>query len=71
MGIMAGNCEKYVALFFACARVGAVCVTLNNTYTEHEVELALKKTSMCYLVTLPFAQWIVTSRKGTRKVSDL
>lgn len=45
VGIMAGNCEKYVAVFFACARVGAVCVTLNNTYTEVEVELALKHTS--------------------------
>jgi non-ribosomal peptide synthetase component F len=48
VGIMAGNCEKYVAVFFACARVGAVCVTLNNTYTEHEVELALKKTRKCH-----------------------
>jgi mevalonyl-CoA ligase len=45
IGIMAGNCEIYVAVFFACARVGAVCVTLNNTYTVREAENALKHTS--------------------------
>lgn len=45
IGIMSGNCERYIALFFACARVGAICVTLNNTYTATEVEYALKHTS--------------------------
>lgn len=45
IGVMAGNCESYVAVFFACARVGAMCVTLNNTYTVKEVENALKHTS--------------------------
>ena len=45
IGIMSGNCEKYIALFFACARVGAICVTLNNTYTATEMEYALKHTS--------------------------
>lgn len=45
VGIMSGNCEKYVAVFFACARVGAICVTLNNTYTAAEMEYALKHTS--------------------------
>jgi non-ribosomal peptide synthetase component F len=45
VGIMSGNCEKYVALFFACLRVGAICVTLNNTYTATEMEYALKHTS--------------------------
>ncbi|KAF1994954.1 acetyl-CoA synthetase-like protein [Amniculicola lignicola CBS 123094] len=44
VGIMSGNCERYVAVFFACARVGAVCVTLNNTYTATEAERALKHT---------------------------
>jgi acyl-CoA synthetase (AMP-forming)/AMP-acid ligase II len=42
---MSGNCERYTALFFACARVGAICVTLNNTYTATEMEYALKHTS--------------------------
>ena len=45
VGIMSGNCEKYVAVFFACARIGAICVTLNNTYTATETEYALKHTS--------------------------
>jgi mevalonyl-CoA ligase len=45
IGIMSGNCEKYIAVFFACARVGAICVTLNNTYTPTEMEYALKHTS--------------------------
>lgn len=44
VGIMSGNCEKYIAVFFACVRLGAICVTLNNTYTPTEAELALKKT---------------------------
>jgi acyl-CoA synthetase (AMP-forming)/AMP-acid ligase II len=45
VAIMAGNCESYVSVFFACAKVGAMCVTLNNTYTVREVENALNKTS--------------------------
>jgi acyl-CoA synthetase (AMP-forming)/AMP-acid ligase II len=45
IGIMSGNCEKYIALFFACVRVGAICVTLNNTYTAVEMEFALRHTS--------------------------
>ncbi|KAF2468428.1 acetyl-CoA synthetase-like protein [Lindgomyces ingoldianus] len=53
VGIIAGNCEKYVAVFFACARVGAVCVTLNNTYTVTEVEGALRYTGCKILFTTP------------------
>jgi len=45
IGVMSGNCEKYIALVFAIVRVGAVCVTLNNTYTAMEMEFALKHTS--------------------------
>jgi acyl-CoA synthetase (AMP-forming)/AMP-acid ligase II len=52
VGIMSGNCERYTALFFACARVGAICVTLNNTYTATEMEYALKHTSKYPLVLL-------------------
>ncbi|KAF2689888.1 acetyl-CoA synthetase-like protein [Lentithecium fluviatile CBS 122367] len=51
VGIMSGNCEKYVALFFACLRVGAICVTLNNTYTATEAEYALKHTKCHILFT--------------------
>jgi mevalonyl-CoA ligase len=44
IAVMAGNCETYTAVFFACARIGAICVTLNNTYTATEVEYALQHT---------------------------
>jgi mevalonyl-CoA ligase len=41
VGIMAGNCEQYVAVFFAVARTGAILVILNNTYTATEALYAL------------------------------
>ncbi|KAF7573929.1 Short-chain-fatty-acid-CoA ligase [Pyrenophora tritici-repentis] len=50
---MSGNCERYIALFFACVRVGAICVTLNNTYTATETEYALKHTKCQMLFTSP------------------
>ncbi|KAF1941355.1 acetyl-CoA synthetase-like protein [Clathrospora elynae] len=53
IGIMSGNCEKYIALFFACVRVGAICVTLNNTYTAMEMEYALRHTRCRILFTTP------------------
>lgn len=51
IGIMSGNCEKYIALFFACMRVGAICVTLNNTYTATEMMYALQHTKCRILFT--------------------
>ncbi|KAI1815260.1 hypothetical protein GGS20DRAFT_351381 [Poronia punctata] len=41
VGIMAGNCEQYAAVFFAVARIGAILVILNNTYTAEEARYAL------------------------------
>lgn len=46
IGVMAGNCEQYVSLFFAAARVGAIMVVINNTYTHTELMYALKHTGM-------------------------
>ena len=46
IGIMAGNCEQYISLFFAAARVGAILVVLNNTYTPSEVYYALNHTGL-------------------------
>lgn len=43
--IMAGNCEQYVAVFFACMRIGCILVILNNTYTSLEARYALDFTS--------------------------
>ncbi|KAH7311723.1 long-chain-fatty-acid--CoA ligase [Stachybotrys elegans] len=45
IGIMAGNCEQYAAVFFAVAKMGAVLVILNNTYTTPEALHALSFTS--------------------------
>lgn len=42
VGIMAGNCEQYAAVFFAVARLGAILVILNNTYTPTEAQYALR-----------------------------
>ena len=42
VGIMAGNCEQYASVLFAVARIGAILVILNNTYTPTEAQYALK-----------------------------
>lgn len=44
IGIMAGNCEHYAVVFFACTRIGAILVILNNTYTASEAHYALEFT---------------------------
>ena len=54
VGIMAGNCEQYVAVLFACMRLGAVLVIINNTYTSSEALYALDFTECRLLFTTPF-----------------
>jgi long-chain acyl-CoA synthetase len=46
VGVMAGNCEQYISVFFAAARVGAILVVLNNTYTPSELSYALSHSGM-------------------------
>jgi acyl-CoA synthetase (AMP-forming)/AMP-acid ligase II len=41
IGILAGNCAEYVAVFFAAGYIGAILVVLNNTYTTQEAMNAL------------------------------
>ncbi|EEH21513.2 hypothetical protein PABG_03729 [Paracoccidioides brasiliensis Pb03] len=53
IGVMAGNCEEYVSLFFAAARVGAILVVINNTYTQTELIYALNHTGMFLLFIVP------------------
>ncbi|ODH32669.1 hypothetical protein ACO22_03363 [Paracoccidioides brasiliensis] len=53
IGVMAGNCEEYVSLFFAAARVGAILVVINNTYTQTELIYALNHTGMILLFIVP------------------
>ncbi|KNG89596.1 long-chain-fatty-acid-CoA ligase [Aspergillus nomiae NRRL 13137] len=53
IGIMAGNCEQYISVFFAAARVGAILVVLNNTYTPSELYYALEHTDCRLLFMTP------------------
>jgi len=41
IGILAGNCEEYVTVFYACGYIGAILVVLNSTYTAAEAKYAL------------------------------
>ncbi|KAH8668491.1 putative long-chain-fatty-acid-CoA ligase [Xylariales sp. PMI_506] len=42
IAVMAGNCAEYASIFFAVAKIGAILVILNNTYTPTEGLYALK-----------------------------
>lgn len=42
IGILAGNCEEYVTVFFASGYIGCVLVVLNSTYTASEARHALR-----------------------------
>lgn len=42
VGILASNCEEYVAAFFAVGYLGGVLVVLNATYTNEEASHALE-----------------------------
>lgn len=44
VGILSGDDERFVELFFAAARVGACLVIINKTYTLPECERALSHT---------------------------
>lgn len=53
VGIMAGNCEQYAAVFFAVAKIGAILVILNNTYTPTEAMYGLKFSDCKVFFTTP------------------
>ncbi|RJE23324.1 long-chain-fatty-acid-CoA ligase [Aspergillus sclerotialis] len=53
VGIIAGNCEQYVSIFFGVARVGAILVVLNKTYTAAELDFALSHTDCRVLFATP------------------
>ncbi|KAF2170494.1 hypothetical protein M409DRAFT_51530 [Zasmidium cellare ATCC 36951] len=54
VAILAGNRTEYASVFFACMRLGAVLVILNNTYTTPEAEYALNYTETKVLFATPF-----------------
>ncbi|KAH8817446.1 hypothetical protein F5884DRAFT_668161 [Xylogone sp. PMI_703] len=53
IGILAGNCAEYVAVFFAVAYIGGILVVLNNTYTTPEALRALAHSGCRVLLTQP------------------
>ncbi|EWZ35372.1 long-chain acyl-CoA synthetase [Fusarium oxysporum f. sp. radicis-lycopersici 26381] len=53
VAIMAGNCEQYAAVFFAVAKIGAILVILNNTYTPTEAMYGLKFSDSKIFFTTP------------------
>ncbi|RYP11159.1 hypothetical protein DL764_000230 [Monosporascus ibericus] len=53
VGIMAGNCEQYAAVFFAAAKIGVILVILNNTYTPTEAMYGLKFSDCKIFFTVP------------------
>jgi len=53
VGIWAPNCAEWVVLQFATARIGAILVTINPAYRQHEAEYALNKVGCSVLVTAP------------------
>lgn len=63
IGVMAGNCEQYVSLFFAAAAVGAVLVVINNTYTKNELMYALEHTCEYLLSTQKWMKGYLTGVK--------
>lgn len=42
VGILSGNCERYLELFLGTTHIGAIFVLLNNTYTPEECQNALE-----------------------------
>lgn len=44
VAILCGDDERFIELFFACGRIGAVLVILNKTYTPLECEKAIQYT---------------------------
>ncbi|KAM3506252.1 hypothetical protein MY10362_002472 [Beauveria mimosiformis] len=67
VGIMAGNCEQYAAVFFAAAKIGAILVILNNTYTPTEAMYGIQF-SECKVV---FTTRKIGRMDNTRLLGDL
>jgi long-chain acyl-CoA synthetase len=42
VGILSGNCDRYIELFFGATLMGVIVVVLNNTYTPIECVSSLE-----------------------------
>ncbi|RAL15882.1 putative long-chain-fatty-acid-CoA ligase [Aspergillus homomorphus CBS 101889] len=49
VAIFLGNCEAYAEIFLAIARIGAIAVLLNRTYTPDETQNVLRSTGCSIL----------------------
>lgn len=67
VGIMAGNCEQYAAVFFAAAKIGAILVILNNTYTPTEAMYGIQFSECKIVFTTPS----IGRMDNTRLLGDL
>ncbi|MCL1822412.1 MAG: AMP-binding protein [Prolixibacteraceae bacterium] len=46
VGLWASNVPDWLTFIFACAKIGAVCVTVNTSYKQHELEYLCKNSDM-------------------------
>ena len=51
VGVQLRNCWEYVAVFFALARLGAVCVALNKQWRGEELEWCTRALNLAAVVT--------------------
>jgi acyl-CoA synthetase (AMP-forming)/AMP-acid ligase II len=53
LGLMAGNCVEFLVTYYACAKLGAVCVPINLGWLEAETSYVLRHAKARGLVTEP------------------
>lgn len=46
IGIWAQNVPEWLTYMYACAKIGAVCVTVNTNYKQHELEYLVSNSDM-------------------------
>jgi len=46
VGIWAQNVPEWLTYMYACAKIGAVCVTVNTNYKQHELEYIVENSDM-------------------------
>ncbi|CAE6467343.1 unnamed protein product [Rhizoctonia solani] len=51
-----GNCSAYAVLQWACARIGAIIVTMNPAYQVHEILAALNAVAASTLILTPIVR---------------
>jgi len=56
VAIWSPNCWEWIAVQYACARVGAVLVTINPAYREREMEFVLKESKTKVLFSAEFCK---------------